>query len=343
MDKANELIIIIKNLLGDSKSVALAMFPYHMNVGDSAIWGGTKATLDLLQVKIRYACSHVTYNPTHLKKCHPDGPILILGGGNFGDAYPLEAGLRNRILDDFTDRKIIQLPQSIWFKTEDGKDSLVHRIEKHPNFTLLVRDKISLDIAEKLFSKKTILCPDMAFALANKNELYQISSSKEKFDILCMMRQDGEKADRCEDSLLEYHSKYTIIEEDWKCDSKKYRETWASKDQLKWYCANLIVKSATKKHGAQIPMGIVCRAKHALADLRTKMGIKQIQSGGIIITDRLHVGILSWISGKKSILIDNCYGKNKRVYDTWFLGDTDIMYANSKREAFEIACKYLIK
>ncbi|MFM8220662.1 MAG: polysaccharide pyruvyl transferase family protein, partial [Planctomycetaceae bacterium] len=104
-------------LLPPGTRCALALYPDHWNAGDAAIWWATKRLLGELGVGVDYACDPWNYDPRALRAALPDGPILLLGGGNFGDVYPREQSLRIRILADFPERRIIQLPQSILFRS----------------------------------------------------------------------------------------------------------------------------------------------------------------------------------------------------------------------------------
>jgi exopolysaccharide biosynthesis predicted pyruvyltransferase EpsI len=336
MNLETNLFQILSSTLGSCRNVGLVMFPYHTNVGDSAIWAGTVCALEKLQIKIRYACSHVTYNPKHLAKAHPDGPILILGGGNFGDVYRSEATLRNRLIVDFYERKIIQLPQSIWFKNEKSIEGMNSILSKHADFTLLVRDHKSFEFANKHFPRSHIkLCPDMAFALNSKIHKLNPNVSNIKYEVLCILRIDGESIGNRELLTNQLPANRFQIE-DWKCDSENYRNTWGRMDQFLWKLSNFVILMATKKHGGQIPMPLIVLAKNHMAQIRTKYGILQLDSGKIILTDRLHVAILSLISGKRVYLMDNCYNKNKNFYFTW-LDNNPLISFVEKLENLKIA------
>ena len=53
-----------------------------------------------------------------------------------------------------------------------------------------------------------------------------------------------------------------------------------------------------------------------------KTGVNLINPYDIIYTTRLHGMILSILLGKKTVVIDNSYGKNSSYYNTW-LKDCD--------------------
>jgi exopolysaccharide biosynthesis predicted pyruvyltransferase EpsI/glycosyltransferase involved in cell wall biosynthesis len=152
-------------LLPAGTQVALALHPDHRNVGDAAIWWGTCSLLQSLGVNVRYECGPSSYAPDALAGAHPDGPILLLGGGNLGDVYGDEQGLRIRILRDFADRPIIQLPQSIWFRSAESRDATAALLARCRDATLMLRDSQSLAFARTHFPVRSLACPDAAMAL----------------------------------------------------------------------------------------------------------------------------------------------------------------------------------
>jgi exopolysaccharide biosynthesis predicted pyruvyltransferase EpsI len=94
-----------------------------------------------------------------------DGRIFLNGGGNFGDIWAGYRQFREGMLERHKGRPIVQLPQTIHFKDQENVDSTARAIEKHGQFTLLVRDKKSLAFAQRWFQCETRLCPDMAFCI----------------------------------------------------------------------------------------------------------------------------------------------------------------------------------
>ncbi|TIO38875.1 MAG: exopolysaccharide biosynthesis protein, partial [Mesorhizobium sp.] len=93
------------------------------------------------------------------------GPIFIHGGGNFGDLWITHQDFRERVLEQFPNRRIIQFPQSIHYKSQERRERSARIIGGHKNFVLLVRDEESKAFAEKHFDCEVRLCPDMAFCI----------------------------------------------------------------------------------------------------------------------------------------------------------------------------------
>ena len=169
--------------------VALLDFPNHPNVGDSAIWLGAVAFLRGQGLDIVYACDPRKYDPTKLSSLIGDGPILLNGGGNFGDIWSSYQKFRHAVLQDFPDNAIIRLPQSIHFGSVDGVAATRELIERHGNFKLFVRDPKSLAFArEQLAASNPEMCPDMAFMLGRLRAPVPVDR-----DVLFLKRTDKER------------------------------------------------------------------------------------------------------------------------------------------------------
>ena len=146
--------------------VVLLDFPNHGNVGDSAIWRGEVTWLRQTVGASRFVCEIANYCNEQLRAVLKDaGTILLHGGGNLGDLWPTHQVFRERILDEFPDRRVIQLPQSIQFQSDGILSSARQAFGRHKRFTLLVREQRSFEIARRDFQCDVRVCPDMAFAL----------------------------------------------------------------------------------------------------------------------------------------------------------------------------------
>jgi len=89
--------------------------------------------------------------------------------------------------------KIIFLPQTIFYKTEENILDTAVILNKHKDLTIYLRDDISLQTANKYFTNsKKYLCPDMAtFLYPLDNKFYQKRRDKELF----LLRDDIEQTD----------------------------------------------------------------------------------------------------------------------------------------------------
>lgn len=275
---------------------ALLDFPTYANVGDSAIWAGEIAYLQ------RYASGPPAYVSSLsdfsmqdlLARC-PEGPIFINGGGNFGDIWPHHQTFRNRLLEQAPGRQVIQLPQSIHFSSPEKLEETARVIERHGAFTLFVRDKESLELAQRHFPCQTLLCPDMALFIG------PIARPRSPdVDVLCLLRTDAERVDLG----------VTVTEDpdlriaDWLDESKvglNMARAWGA------------LSSAAVGGPSAARYGMF----KAAADARLRRGVRLLASGRTIVTDRLHTHILALLLGIPHAVLDNSYGKVGRFISCW--------------------------
>ncbi len=294
--------------------IALVDFPNIRNVGDSALWLGEIAYFRSRKIpRPAYVSTMHDFSADELDSRMPTGPIFIQAGGTFGDIWPGHQEFRERILQRWPGRPVIQLPQSIHFESQQRIDETARIIAKHGNFTLMVRDEESQRIAQQHFDCRVLLCPDMA--LHNGPQ----PAPRPGIPLLAMLRRDREKAAAYDAALLR-----DIPVEDW------ISEPW-----LPVRAAKMIgVASAIPSFD---PMQIRLARFNAAARQRFGRGIRQIGRARVIVTDRLHVHIVSMLLGRPHAVLDNSYGKIAR-FMTAFDVKTDLVYrASSLADALEWA------
>lgn len=311
---AEKFATTVAPLIGDG-SISLLDFPDHTNVGDSAIWAGEARFLRcVLRRRASYVCTHKTYDADALKKCAPSGPILIHGGGNFGDVWPKHQTFRLRVLRDFPDRPVIQLPQSIHYSNVEAAEETRHAISAHGRVHLLVRDQPSYDFAKSEFSCPVTLCPDAAFFLGPLRR-----TTSPQIGILKMMRTDHERASH------EFASARHPVE-DWVKESYLLRPTARFQSVLHGGLSGLAV-----------PMQRIVIRYDLLSNSRLMRGVRQLSRAGVVITDRLHVHILCILLSIPHVALDNCYGKIARFSALWTKDAPDFRRAESMAEAEQFA------
>ena len=310
-------------LLAGVERVALVGFPHQWNIGDSVIWAGTLHVLRALQANVSYVCTHRSYDPGDLRRHLPEGPILLCGGGNFGDVYENEAGLRRRVLADFPDRPVIQLPQSVWFKSARGRDALRRIVDAHRGVTLLLRERQSLETAEGWFQAPTLLCPDMALALEGLLPVAGAATA----EAVWLLRRDAE--------TLPCNLPPLAAAIDWPMEDAAWRRTWPRAGQQAW--TQVTAWHEAGAGGGGVPMHLAIDATAALAEARTLAGARLVCAGGTVFTDRLHAAILARLSGRPTVLMDNVYGKNRAVAEAWFHADDGLRLVANRRIAASVS------
>ena len=335
------LTSIVASLLPRGTRCGLVMYPDHWNTGDSAIWWGTRMLLDRLGVVVDYACDPWSYDPRRLRTAQPEGPILLLGGGNFGDVYAREQGLRLRVLADIPDRSIIQLPQSIWFRSRAALDEMSTRLSRHRDFTLLVRDGASLALAQEHFpSTATSLSPDAALAL----ELPAVDRTAD-VPVMALWRSDAESST----ALPALPASW--ISRDWTLrggvlPTDEARQLSTAARSFKEWVGN------PPTLGERCPLRRRLAWRHMpwlwdqLAEDRTLRGCRILARGRVVITNRLHAHLLCTMMGLPHVVCDTANGKVFAYRDTWIRApespETQVVrFAATPAEAVEVAADLL--
>ena len=292
----------LKEFIRPDEPIAILDFPDIRNCGDSAIWLGEMAYLKQRYAKRpSYVCTTDDFSPDELKSSAPNGPIFIHGGGNFGDIWVFHQDFRERVMELFPDRQIVQFPQSIHYKSAERLEQSKRAIGKHKNFVLLVRDEESFQFAKENFDCQVYLCPDMAFCIG------KIEPAAPQFPVLAMLRQDKEQV-----GTVDFSAYPDIPKEDWITESRS-----------KVRVAKALGAASALLH--LTPSEMRLRKLDAAANNRFQRGISQISRGKAIVTDRLHVHICSLLIGRSHAVLDNNYGKIRRFMNA-FSGGTDLSY-----------------
>jgi exopolysaccharide biosynthesis predicted pyruvyltransferase EpsI len=290
-------------------------FPNHRNVGDSAIWlGATTYFREHRGTEPGYVASLAAFSEAALRASVPDGPIIIHGGGNFGDLWPRHHGFRLRLLERFPERDIIQLPQSIHFERPEHITRTAHAIARHGRFRLFVRDQPSYEFATANFECEVRLCPDMAFFLGALDR-----PCAPDVDVCYLMRTDKERALAAPSGRPDYTSR--VVD-------------WLTESRLLVQGHKLLGIARGLRAGRLDRMALRNAWYDAVARARVARGCRLLSSGRVVITDRLHAHILTLLLGVPHAVLDNTYGKLRRFLDAW-TGDAAGVYRASSTEDAE--------
>jgi pyruvyl transferase EpsO len=288
-------------------------------VGDSAIWLGEVRYLRSIGIRISYACHGGALSRHDLAARIGDGTILLHGGGNLGDLWPVHQLFREAVIAACPRNRIIQLPQTIHFLDRKNLDRARSVLDAHPGLTLLVRDQASLDVAQKEFRAPSLLCPDMAFAMGPQG-----MGERPTCAVVWLRRTDIESRE----TEAQGQGLAGIEVLDW-----LYEEPTVAiqlSDWLDWQIARhprLLAPLARAR-----PVMYASVAAH-----RVRIGMRLLSRGRAVVTDRLHGHILSLLLGIPHVLLDNSYGKLRRFYETWTRECPLVHWATSPREALETA------
>ena len=283
--------------------VALLDVPGHANVGDQLIYLGQLALLEAAGLDISFQCRAGQRIEQNLSRLHPEGPLLMQGGGNLGDLWPAFQLWRERVISEFHDRKIVLLPQSIQFESTSNAQRARRGFAEHPDLTLLLRDYSSLERAKTLFPEtESLYCPDGSIGAAAST----VQQGPAEVDALVLQR--GDKESRGGWRLEGSFSQATY---DWSGNTTAARTL----ERLSW-------SDNRKLNRAAGPVS------HLLARRRAKAyrlgaqevvasGAKLLSRGKVVVTDRLHAAVLARLIGRPVVALDNSYGKLSSAANAW--------------------------
>ncbi len=272
--------------------------PYYSNIGDILIWRGT---IDILK-KLSFRCIEQSSKETcRFPKLPSKAVILLSGGGNFGDLYPVHQHFKNEVIKRYPDNKIIVLPQSIWYESEEAKDKDFAIFKKHKKLVICVRDHYSYDILARELPGKVEILPDMAFGLGVEAECKP--NYKEK--ILFLKRRDLELSEDVSYNGLEIEN---VEVRDWPTfeSSPFYQKIMYGLVHCSMRWKSNSMKRITDFYG-----------NFFYRPLMVRTGIKFLSQYTKIYTTRLHVMILGYLLGKEIYFIDNITGKLSAFSNTW--------------------------
>jgi exopolysaccharide biosynthesis predicted pyruvyltransferase EpsI len=314
----NETMTILSGLLEPGQRVALVDFPNHENSGDSLIFLGQLRYLDRLGVKVDYIADGSRYNPSDLRVLVPNGPILIQGGGNFGDRWEYMQALRERVIGDFPDRQIIQLPQGIDFQDGPRLVQAQQVLNAHPGLTLLIRDHAGVERTRALFQSANVLfCPDMAFGYG------EVRSGDPAVDAVVLRRNDSES--------LAVAERFTMLPAVTHVDLD-----WGLTGIAKLIAKVLHFPGALTKRIPPLAVSlhpIQRRAYEAIARNNVRHAVRILSKGRLVVTDRLHATVLATLMGKPVVAMDNANGKVSAIVGDYLGRMPGVHYASSIKEA----------
>ena len=323
-----ELEATLSSLIEAGTEIAYLNLPNIGNLGDNAIYAGARRSLDRIGAKVVLALEPRAYRRAVLRRAIGErGTIVIHGGANFGDLYRKQPQqtTRRRLLRHFPDARIIQLPQTIYFRDPETSPRFIRLCREHPDFTILARDGVSVERAAGL-GLDTTLAPDLAFGLGALDRPAAASTSS-----TWIVREDVERTS--EPGSIEPSAR------DW--------PTWweqrsgATGTRLRIDLAlvrrlNRVREQAPVR--ARLPIArMAARRYQRVADRRVAIASGMVAEGRVLVTDRFHGHVLACLMGIPNVLLDNSYGKNRGLFETWTHRYPIARFAESPDEARELA------
>ena len=292
--------------------VALVDYSRSTNVGDNAIWLGQRKVLHELGTKIVYVSEPGYYNRNKMRRALGDGIVVMQGGGNFGDIWPKGQLFRERVIGDFPENAIVQMPQSIHFNEATTATHVRSVLARHPKFTLFVRDARSLAIARDRLGIDATLAPDTAFALW---PLPRMGHAVAPYVVQC--RSDRER------------SPYEPLSSsfDW----------LTPPDQVEKWMAKQVGHPYGLRRTGQLGVSVCGMWLDQLAHLRLRRGLRLLSRGEVLITDRLHGALIGLLASIPVVAFDDRNGKVRALLETWLRDHPSLRLSSTLEEAIKAA------
>ncbi|PMO63060.1 hypothetical protein BCT04_16150 [Vibrio breoganii] len=296
--------LIAKKITGEK--VAIIDIPSYYNIGDMLIYLGAEKFFSDFEINIQYRALQYAVDIKKLSDCDT---ILINGGGNFGDIYLDSQRKREALLNNFKEKEIIFLPQSILFESDFELEKTVNNFKSYSNLTFFTRDNYSFDVASK-FTSKVYMMPDMAHSLHPLIECSEV----EQFDKNTFHRVLNFQRNDCEAS-------------DIRSDLTKRSFDWNDLIDGNDIIFQKIIRGLSR-HGIYRERMLTLWLVHLNSNV--VKAIDYISNHNRVETDRLHGFILSYLLGKSIRLYDNNYKKIERYCEAW-ISDCELIEYEFKK------------
>lgn len=289
----------LRELVPLDRPVVYLDYPVHLNIGDLLINLGTEAWLGSAGYEIACRASVFDFGRSDAGKVSPDSSIVLHGGGNFGDLYPIHQEFRERIVEQFPRNRIVIMPQSVHFNNPARLAEAARCFAAHRNLTITVRDLDSERLVREYFSNPVHLVPDMA------HQLWPVQRSAHGTgETLTLLRTDIER------TPMDAAGSASLVDpQDW-ATLLTARDHLIHKFVKRWYELDQRVGHRFPNH----------RLWYFVRDRLVNRMLRLFGDAERIMTNRLHGVILGCLVERPVSYFDNSYGKLSRYCSTWLEG-----------------------
>ena len=282
--------------------------PVHRNAGDLFILAATEHLLRTLDCHVVHRTGVRDYRLSRVRRLvGPETILLGLGGGNFGDDYPRYQALRESMVRDFPDNRIVIMPQTIHFSTARSLDRATEVLRAHKDLHVAARDEASAGVA-RAFTPNVVLLPDIVDVLGRDMPLPPLPGRGRGEVVL--MRRDQEAAP---------DSRPAVDAVDWP-------------DVFPELLGRVAVTAGAMAVAPRMMSVRLHASWSAYAGEVFDRGRGWMSSATHVVTDRLHGAILARLAGSEVTLRDGGYGKLAAYYERWWKDDVKIRLQPRVRE-----------
>lgn len=238
-----------------------------------------------------------------ISKIRKDDLITFVGGGNMGDLYPLYENIRQIVVSLLPENKIIQFPVTVDFsETRIGNMMMNYATRiyrKHNQFKIMARERKSAMILSNMLNTEIHAIPEIVLTLNADNLFYK---SNRKGIALCL-RNDKESSIGSK-AKMEIES--TLLQKGFNVD---LIDTTVDDETINLNNKELVLRKCLDKFSQY----------------------------KLVITDRLHGMIFSYITGTPCIVFPNSNNKTRNCYEwikesgyVFFMDSFDILQFQEK-------------
>lgn len=266
---------------------------------------------------------------------HPNRSAIVLaGGGNFNDYYWDDLPSKVNVSRSFPDVPIRSLPQSIYIRDEDHIKETILGMAQNNDAILSARDQPSYDWLKASFGDEAtlvetnriqqVLSPDIAFMWGPRPDFRK--QIQRTVDVLFILREDMEVLNTTASRPIPKGKGTMNLAQNDVGDSAPVQIAY---DRFDWR----FIETPNLKDEMGMDQRASAKAHH---------GFEIISKANFVVTDRLHVHILSTLVGIPHVLLDSKLGKNFAYFDTWTSKCDCVRIARNMDEAIDYARKYFM-
>lgn len=312
---------VLRTQFRGASSVALLDLPTHRNLGDSLIWAGEERYLAELGIRVLLRRSRKSHRDEEIEKLPPDTTLLLHGGGNVGDLWPLHDQYRQHLVDAFPARRILVAPQSVHYRNDSWAEHARTTYGRHSDIAFLVRDQASMERLRRAVPGLDVaFCPDAALGFSPPRTRPATDG------VLVLARKDHEVSST--DGSTANHP-LTHSSADW---------TASPLNTAVWRLAAKLVDPSSKAYRyTLLPQGLsTSLAGRTVLTSNVSAAVAQLARADALATNRLHAHILACLMGIPNFVSDNSYGKISGVF-AYTNGFSTAHMASSLEEAASLA------
>lgn len=317
--QANEISLFLDQYIPAGGRVALLQFPYDGNVGMHMMWIAINDYLESRGVHIAYVAHEWNFNVTDMKRAVGDGVILFIGGVTVSRLWPGHARVKRLVAEACPDNRLVSLPSTMLFVDDEDWAEAGTIFGDHQNVVLMARDPVSAASAREVFPSHIAIeaIHDTTFLMSAQPRETEADAQ----DVLWLARDDEEGAG------FQPPADVTVF--DW--------------PDLNMKAPSVLRARAFSRFRRTLPLfrsfanDAVRKSYKDVSRYVLWTGNKTLDTGRVLVTDRLHPHVLTMLRAQPSVLLPDRFGKNRAVWEYSSRGYSTVHWADTAEEALALA------